>query len=173
MQVAYSKRRHEWLKWLLENVDIDRDDCGETMMSAIKNNDEAVVRIILDSKKYDVTWARLRSMEWSWYTSNVVDTPLMTAAGNGNTAIIKLLVDAGVNMEIQHWYYKETALFYASHHGHVDAVNMLLDFGADVNHENFASQTVIDCVYDNLPLDDDKTSDSIVSMLKDAVRKKH
>ena len=61
-----------------------------------------------------------------------LDEKLLTAAGNGQTDICKMLIDAGANINAKHpdnW----TALHSAVLHGHTDVVKILLNDRADVN----------------------------------------
>ncbi len=61
-------------------------------------------------------------------------TPLHSAASLGDSKIIKLLLDAGADVEAQAVY--STPLMYAALSGKTNAVRMLLYAGADVNHVN-------------------------------------
>merc|ERR1711962_385934 len=68
-----------------------------------------------------------------WHNNDVyVGTPLMIAAINGQVEVIKLLVDAGANLELTHKGVGP-ALFQAIVKNHPDAVRELVRAGADVN----------------------------------------
>ena len=54
---------------------------------------------------------------------------LQEAARKGDAATVKKLLDEGVDVNTK-FRYNATALFYASDHGHVDVVKVLLDHGA-------------------------------------------
>jgi hypothetical protein len=54
------------------------------------------------------------------------------AARKGDAAAVKKLLDEGVDVNTK-FRYGATALFYASDHGHVDVVRVLLDKGADMS----------------------------------------
>ena len=54
------------------------------------------------------------------------------AARKGDAAIVKQLLDQGVDVNTK-FRYNATALSYASDRGHVDVVKLLIDRGADVN----------------------------------------
>jgi len=62
------------------------------------------------------------------------ETPLMTAASNGNLDILKLLIEAGakINFKVKNSW---TALIHAAFNNHLDCVKMLLDKNAAVNIE--------------------------------------
>ena len=53
------------------------------------------------------------------------------AARKGDAATVKKLIDEGVDVNTK-FRYGATAIFYASDHGHVDVVKVLLDKGADL-----------------------------------------
>ena len=60
-------------------------------------------------------------------------TPMFLAATNGNAAMIRMLLDAGVDSNAPVLSHGETALMMASRTGKLDAVKVLLDRGARVN----------------------------------------
>jgi ankyrin repeat protein len=60
-------------------------------------------------------------------------TPLSLASGNGNAAIIELLLKAGVDANAPVSKFNDTALMLAARTGKPDAVRVLLDHGADIN----------------------------------------
>ena len=57
---------------------------------------------------------------------------LAEAARKGDAAIVKKLLDEGVDVNTK-YRYGATALSYASDRGHLDVVKLLIDRGADVN----------------------------------------
>jgi len=57
---------------------------------------------------------------------------LAAAARKGDAALVKQLLDEGVDVNTK-YRYGATALSYACDRGHVDVVKLLLDRGADVN----------------------------------------
>jgi ankyrin repeat protein len=57
----------------------------------------------------------------------------MMAARTGKTDAIRVLVEAGANVNAKETWGGTTALMWAVAEGHVDAVRMLIDAGADVN----------------------------------------
>ena len=56
---------------------------------------------------------------------------LQEAARKGDAATVKKLIDEGVDVNTK-FRYGATAIFYASDHGHVEVVKVLLDKGADL-----------------------------------------
>jgi Ankyrin repeats (3 copies) len=56
---------------------------------------------------------------------------LQDAARKGDAAIVKKLLDEGVDVNTR-FRYNATALFYACDHGHLEVVKVLLDKGADM-----------------------------------------
>jgi len=68
---------------------------------------------------------------------------LQDAARKGDAATVKKLLDEGVDVDTR-FRYNTTAMFYASDHGHVDVVRVLLDKGADL--------TIKDSFYGLTPL---------------------
>ena len=63
------------------------------------------------------------------------DTPLSTAAANGSTDAIRLLLDAGANIHATNRY-GNTPLMAAACEHHTDAVKVLLAAGANANDRN-------------------------------------
>jgi NAD-dependent deacetylase sirtuin 2 len=57
-------------------------------------------------------------------------TPLVIAASKGNLRIVKLLLDAGADVNAK-TYMDQTALYVSSNNGFSNVVNILLDHGAD------------------------------------------
>jgi ankyrin repeat protein len=57
--------------------------------------------------------------------------PLVTAAQNGRSNIVKLLLDRGVNFS-----YTATALSWAARKGHLDCVSLLVAHGVDIHADN-------------------------------------
>lgn len=60
-------------------------------------------------------------------------TPLAQASRMGNLEMMKLLIEAGADVNHQMDDDRETALMEAVAAGHLDAVKMLIEAGADVN----------------------------------------
>ncbi|HTG00440.1 MAG TPA: ankyrin repeat domain-containing protein [Nitrospirota bacterium] len=62
------------------------------------------------------------------------DTPLITAAGNGYSEIVSILLDTNVNID-ETGCRMQTALFRAAREGQVKTLELLIRRGADINHE--------------------------------------
>lgn len=60
------------------------------------------------------------------------DSELRVAAANGDTLLIKVLLELGADVNAETWE-GVTPLMYASQEGHLRAVELLIDAGADVN----------------------------------------
>jgi ankyrin repeat protein len=78
------------------------------------------------------------------HPETIGETALMIAASRGNTAIVKLLLDAGANMNVA-WPGAWSPLARAAASKSAPAVILLLESGADV-HAPFARGTVADFV---------------------------
>ena len=66
------------------------------------------------------------------------ETPLIAAAENGHLEIVKLLMEAGADIDAQNTYNSQSALFKAVLNRHRNVVDYLLDKGADpMSDEHF------------------------------------
>ncbi len=70
-------------------------------------------------------------------------TALTTAASGGHTEYVKLLLDAGANIEIKDPWDGRTALMAAALHGHDETVSLLLKRGANPNATNCYNTTAL------------------------------
>lgn len=117
-----------------KNVDVDATDGIDLALSgnctalkhAVQNNHISVVKKLL------LTGATVDKSDLEGWT------PLMNAAVDGATKLVKLLLQYGANPNIQNdradsSAYGETALIHAARNGHPDIVKLLLNAGADVN----------------------------------------
>ncbi|XP_063759589.1 caskin-2-like isoform X8 [Eleginops maclovinus] len=77
-------------------------------------------------------------------TDSAFTTPLHLAARNGHKDIIRLLLNAGI--DINKTTKSGTALHEASLYGKTEVVRLLLDAGVDVNIRNTYNQTALDIV---------------------------
>ena len=94
---------------------------------AICDNDiDAVEALIADGAKVNV--------------KDYDGTPLHTAAWCGCTEIVKMLIDAGADVNAKNSY-GNTPLDLAVRYGHADVVNLLIDAGADVNAKDLDAWT--------------------------------
>ena len=76
-------------------------------------------------------------------------TPLMFASQNNHIAIIQLLAKSGASLDAQDGKKRSSALHIAATKSHVDAVQTLLQCGADPSVRNKAGQTPGDCATDS------------------------
>jgi ankyrin repeat protein len=63
-------------------------------------------------------------------------TALSVASSEGNVKIIKYILNNGFDVNLQTGYFKETALMKAVRYNKVEAVKLLVDFGADLSIRN-------------------------------------
>lgn len=95
-----------------------------------KREDDGMAKVMLDKLvKYVINPRN---------TPKHTDTVLHMAAMDGHPDIVKLLLDAGMNVDVRNKY-GATPLNHASVLGRYDVVKMLLNAGADVNAETFES----------------------------------
>ncbi|KAI3533143.1 hypothetical protein CSPX01_12940 [Colletotrichum filicis] len=89
---------------------------------------------------------------------NVADyagnTPLQIAAINGYEDIVKLLIDAGCNLDCVN-YDKDTPLLDAVDNGHLGVVKLLLNAGVNPRKANLSGEEPLDRVSDDLENADD------------------
>lgn len=71
------------------------------------------------------------------------NTPLMWAAGRGQTSVVKILLDIGVSVNVKSKFGELTAMMRASYYGHKKIVQMLLDAGADINARDADNHTAL------------------------------
>ena len=70
-------------------------------------------------------------------------TPLHEACGQGHTATVQLLLEAGADVNARHRR-GHTPLHWACEQRHPDVARLLLDAGADVNARDEAGRTPLD-----------------------------
>lgn len=72
-------------------------------------------------------------------------TELMCAAAGGHTGVISAILnhEPGVDLEAKDNEQESTAVLYAALHGQVSAMQMLVEYGADVNAKNDDGQGVL------------------------------
>lgn len=93
---------------------------GEALRVAAGNGHAAAVSFLLSKG----AWANKVYPE-------AHETPLMMAALRGRTEVVRLLLDAGAN--VNHCSDESTALGFAASNGHLDTVRLLVSRGANVN----------------------------------------
>ena len=91
------------------------------------------------------------------YDLNVMDkngyVPIIEAA-RSNQIIIKLLLDNGANINKQETYTGSFALIIAALCGHISNVKILLEYGAEINANDYDGTTALICasIYDNIEI---------------------
>ena len=76
------------------------------------------------------------------YRDLIDQTPIIIAAFNGCTDIVRMLIDAGADIHHRNDQ-GENALISAAQEGNIDVVKVLLDAGADVNQPNADGETAL------------------------------
>jgi len=120
-----SQHNYDLVKYLIEechaNVDLTSDSGFTMLMAACANEDADVrtVRYILERVKGGVN-RRMKSRTWKWFMLRSLSKAVVKLGGGG---MMKRIVDScGL-----------TALHYAARRGDVDAVKVLMEYGADPN----------------------------------------
>jgi ankyrin repeat protein len=98
-----------------------------------RNNLQKVKSILDGTKKFNI----------NWQDKNEGTTPLFIASWKGHVPIVKLLLDAGADVNIPN-IYDNTPLIVASEKGREEIVKMLLDRGADYTKKNKNNKTALD-----------------------------
>ena len=75
-------------------------------------------------------------------------TALMYAIKKERLPLIKILLEAGVNVNEQNLR-KKTALYYAAKYGNADISKMLVEKGARLNHRDYKGRSPLDYAEDN------------------------
>jgi ankyrin repeat protein len=97
------------------------DDLSRQLLAALFLGDAARVGSMLDRHAHLATTADGRG-----------DYPIHHAARNGDTEIVRLLIDSGADVNVANER-GHTVLHCAGGHGHLDAVHLLLANGADAS----------------------------------------
>ncbi|XTI93556.1 hypothetical protein V2W45_1432693 [Cenococcum geophilum] len=152
MEISYSSTL---LGMWVEHVALLEGDIKEkTLLSyAAERGHEAVVKLLLDTKKVDIDSKDkdgLTPLSWAANDGHesVVKlllkdgaeletegkngrTPLSLAAENGHETVVQLLLDHGAEREVKDTNYGRTPLSWAARNGHEAVVQLLLDHGAE------------------------------------------
>ncbi|MCJ1243058.1 hypothetical protein MMC30_000254 [Trapelia coarctata] len=113
----------------MSELDRGEHDSESLLHIAARNGDEANIQLLLDSG-----WPVDQQDDRGW-------TPLQSAAAAGKTSIIRLLAKRGANVNAQEKTEHRTAVSLAADKGHNEAIQELVDLGADINltHPNWWS----------------------------------
>lgn len=76
------------------------------------------------------------------------DKNLIDAAYNGQTNVIKLLIESGADINAKN-IHGNTALIFASARGYLDIVKYLIEVGADINLKNNLGNTALMYAYND------------------------
>ena len=114
--------------------ELDREHDTAIMKACRNCNGKDVVAFLLDNG------ANINDKE---YRDLIDQTPLIIAAFNGCTDIVRMLLDAGADIGHRNDQ-GENALISASQEGNIDVVKVLLDAGADKNQPNADGETPLE-----------------------------
>lgn len=138
----------------------------ERLIAAVRNGDQASLMSLLDRKDVEIDAGRAdgsTALAWAAHEDDeqAVDlliragadvnkandfhgvTPVALACANGNSRVVRKLLDAGADPDRAQWS-GETPLMTCANTGAVDGVTALLEYGADVNAtENEEDQTAL------------------------------
>jgi len=114
--------------------ELDREHDTAIMKACRNCNGKDVVAFLLDNG------ANINDKE---YRDLIDQTPLIIAAFNGCTDIVRMLLDAGADIGHRNDQ-GENALISASQEGNIDVVKVLLDAGADKNQSNADGETPLE-----------------------------
>ena len=138
VEAAQNGDLNEVKRLLSINPEIINEFDGEhdtAIMKACRNcNGKDVVAFLLDNG------ANINDKE---YRDLIDQTPLIIAAFNGCTDIVRMLLDAGADIGHRNDQ-GENALITASQEGNIDVVKVLLDAGADKNQPNADGETPLE-----------------------------
>ena len=105
------------------SVDTANDFGVTPLLEASRNGDAAMVDLLLRSGA-DPKRAHPEG-----------ETPLLSAARAGSVAAVRLLLARGADVNAAETFQQTTALMWAAAEGHTDVVDLLLESGADPNHQ--------------------------------------
>jgi transcriptional regulator of met regulon len=97
----------------------------DALMDAVQAGDLKIIRKLMKKRGDDINVN---------YTRVCEVTPIYIASQNGNVAMLKVLLEAGGNVNLAESVYNNTPLSIASFNGHVNTVKILIEAGAVVNH---------------------------------------
>lgn len=127
------------MKNLPSNSGLNPDQIN--LIDVMAEEDELVVEKLLKSKKIDLN-----------FFDNTGLTPLMQAAKEGKIALINLFLGFEPKLLEQEDSLKRTALNYAAYFNQTAAVKILLDAGANINHQSDRGHSaLIDAVKKDYP----------------------
>jgi ankyrin repeat protein len=127
------------VRYLCNEATIPASDTFESnpLVVSIRSNDIASVKSFIDSGENVNTHSQylIRGQYWTL-------TPLVLASLSGNLDIMRLLIEAGANVDQQDGY-GQTPLMATVECKHLEATNLLIKHGADVNEKNPVKKTAL------------------------------
>ena len=112
---------------------VNNDDDSVLLMAVAINNNELVQRLLEDPGVRD---------QFLNQANNVGQTPLISAAKQGNGPLVKILIDAGADVNAKD-NTGNTSFTYAIREGSAEIARILIDAGADVNAKNNVGYTAL------------------------------
>ncbi|MCI0412760.1 ankyrin repeat domain-containing protein [bacterium] len=109
----------EAAKQMLQRLGIKRDET--TFFERINRDDSKIVKLLIQS---GIPANRQNELGI---------TPLMVAAEKGSHKTVKVLLDAGVDVNAKDKVFTKTALMRAAENGHTEILKVLVKAGADLN----------------------------------------
>lgn len=155
IEYAINKNDTDMIQTLVEggvNLNVAGISSNTPLMTAVSKSLENIVRIFLT--KNDIN---LNAINRNW------NTALHMAAKNGNTVIIKMLIDKGANVDARN---KQgyTPLHTAVENNNLEAANEIINGKANVEIRADNMKRPIDIAMD-------KKEDSMITLLKNAMKK--
>ena len=118
----------------------------DSLMSAVKNNNIEKAKLIIGNNKLINVNQKVFSHQYNIKIKEYIYL-LHYAVMNRNKEMVKLLIDAGANVNASSTRYNETPLHYAKDPG---IIKLLIDAGANVNAGNIDGETPLcSAVYNN------------------------
>lgn len=111
------------------------------MHLAARNNDVKTIQLLLANGS-DVN-KQLQEIDGPVDYDVYNSTPLMWAAAHGHTKAMRILIDAGADINFKAGFFGGNPLLIAARYGHADAIKMILESGAEVDAASGWHQTAL------------------------------
>ena len=165
LNIATHNRHHQCVNLLLQsktNLHIQANDCITPLIKAISNNDHQIVMMLLkhnaDPNAITYHSSPLSFACWHGHLSIVYlllqygalveiqgSIPsILVAVYESRYDIVKVLINAGANVNVQYGFNVTTPLMVASGRGDLHMVELLLQSGADISVKNKYGYTAYD-----------------------------
>ncbi|MFC1478069.1 ankyrin repeat domain-containing protein [Candidatus Margulisiibacteriota bacterium] len=129
--MAAGSGRTDIIKLLIEadfNINIKDSPNNKEILSLIKKKDKDIVSLLV--------------LPILLKEANNGKTALMVAAKRGRTEVVKLLIEAGADLNLKN-VEDRTALMIAAEKGHTEIIKLLIEAGADLNAECYGQPVLI------------------------------